>query len=86
MLPAFAFMTFCSLRVIPFACLYRIIDLDVPGDHLNFNGTPYQVGFSEIMRFVHDRQVGSEDSANVGLGRRLDREEEGVEHRDQQQG
>ncbi len=128
--PAFAFMTFYSLQVILFACLYRIIDLYVPGNHFNFNGTPYDVdfsdslyfsivtmstlgygdiapasqlvralasfeivggvllllfGFSEIMRFVNEREEGGVGSANAGLSRRLDREEEGVEHRDQQQ-
>jgi voltage-gated potassium channel len=43
-------------------------------------------GFSEIMRFVHEREEGGVGSANAGLGRRLDREKQGVEHRDQQQG
>jgi len=133
--PAFAFMTFYSLQVILFACLYRIIDLYVPGNHFNFNGAPHQLafsdslyfsivtmstlgygdiapasqlvralasieivggvllllfGFSEIMRFVHDRKEGAEvpaeDGLGAGPGRRLDREEEGVEHRDQKQG
>ncbi len=126
--PAFAFMTFYSLQVILFACLYRIIDLYVPGNHFNFNGTPYDVdfsdslyfsivtmstlgygdlapasqlvralasfeivggvllllfGFSEIMRFVNEREEGGVGSANAGLRRRLNREEEGIEHRDQ---
>ncbi len=128
--PAFAFMTFYSLQVILFACLYRIIHLYVPGNHFNFNGAPHDLnfsdslyfsivtmstlgygdiapasqvvralasieivggvllllfGFSEIMRFINDRAEGGVGSANAGLSRRLDREEEGVEHRDQQQ-
>ena len=133
--PAFAFMTFYSLQVILFACLYRIIHLYVPGNHFNFNGAPHDLGFSdslyfsivtmstlgygdiapasqvvralasieivggvllllfgfsEIMRFVNDQTKGDEapakDGLGAGAGRRLNREEESVEHRDQKQG
>ena len=49
--PAFAFLTFYSLLVILFACTYRIIDLYVPGSHFNFNGTPYQIDFSDSLYF-----------------------------------
>ncbi len=134
-IPAFAFMTFYSLQVILFACLYRIIDLYVPGNHFNFNGAPYEpsfsdslyfsivtmstlgygdiapasqliraltaieivsgvllllFGFSEIMRYVQDREQATEgpakDRLGAGSSRRLDTEEEGVEHRDEEQG
>ena len=49
--PAFAFLTFYSMLVILFACVYRIVDLYVPGAHFNFNGTPYQIDFSDGLYF-----------------------------------
>ena len=49
--PAFAFLTFYSMLVILFACIYRIIDLYVPGAHFNFNGSPHRVDFSDSLYF-----------------------------------
>ena len=51
LIPAFAFLTFYGLLVILFACLYRIIDLHVPGAHFNFNGVPHEISFSESLYF-----------------------------------
>lgn len=49
--PAFAFLTFYSLLIIVFACVFRIVDLYVPGQHFNFNGAPYEISFSESLYF-----------------------------------
>ena len=51
LIPAFAFLTFYSLLVIVFACLYRILALYVPGPHFNFNGAPYEIAFSDGLYF-----------------------------------
>ena len=51
LIPAFAFLTFYGLLIILFACLYRIIDLHVPGVHFNFNGAPHEINFSESFYF-----------------------------------
>ena len=67
-IPAFAFLTFYTLIVIVFACLYRLIDLYVPGAHFNFNGTPHEINFSESLYFsiVSLSTLGYGDIAPVG--------------------
>lgn len=51
LIPAFAFLTFYSLLVIVFACVYRILALYIPGRHFNFNGLPYDITFSDSLYF-----------------------------------
>ena len=51
LIPAFAFLTFYSLLVIVFACIYRILALYVPGPHFNFNGAPHEIAFSDSLYF-----------------------------------
>lgn len=72
--PAFAFLTYYTLIVIVFACLYRLIDLYVPGAHFNFNGAPHEISFSESLYFsiVSLSTLGYGDIAPVsGLVRAL---------------
>ena len=68
LIPAFAFLTFYVLIVILFACLYRIIDLHLPGAHFNFNGAPYEISFSESLYFslVSMSTLGYGDIAPTG--------------------
>jgi voltage-gated potassium channel len=68
LIPAFAFLTFYVLIVILFACLYRIIDLYVPGAHFNFNGVPHEISFSESLYFslVSMSTLGYGDVAPTG--------------------
>ena len=51
LIPAFAFLTFYSLLVIVFACVYRILVLYLPGPHFNFNGSPYEINFTDSLYF-----------------------------------
>ena len=68
LIPAFAFLTFYALIVILFACLYRIIDLYIPGAHFNFNGLPHEINFSESLYFslVSMSTLGYGDVAPTG--------------------
>lgn len=49
--PAFAFLTFYSLVIIVFACLYRIIDAYSPQAHFSIAGVARDITFPEALYF-----------------------------------
>lgn len=50
-IPAFAFLTFYSLNVVVFACLYRLIDQYAPGHHFTIMGEARPLTFAEALYF-----------------------------------
>lgn len=49
--PTFAFLTFYSLIVIVFACLYRIVDHHSPAAHFMVSGVARDISFPEALYF-----------------------------------
>lgn len=49
--PTLAFFTYYTFVIIVFACLYRIIDLVIPGDHFAMVGTAREISFLESLYF-----------------------------------
>ena len=50
-IPTFAFLTFYSLLIILFACVYRIIDLYSKEQQFAFGGEAYNITFSDCLYF-----------------------------------
>lgn len=50
-IPAFAFVTFYSINVIVFACLYRILDRFSEGHHFAIEGVSRNITFQESLYF-----------------------------------
>jgi voltage-gated potassium channel len=49
--PTFAFVTFYTLLVVIFACLYRIVDVYTLTSHFSVFGEPREIGFLESLYF-----------------------------------
>ena len=50
-IPTFAFLTFYSLLIILFACVYRIVDLYTEGQQFAFGGEAFDITFSDCLYF-----------------------------------
>lgn len=51
LVPAFAFLTFYSMLVIVFACIYRILDRFTDLPQFVINGNPETIGFADALYF-----------------------------------
>lgn len=51
LVPAFAFLTFYSMLVIVFACIYRILDRFTYAPQFTINGTPETISFADALYF-----------------------------------
>ena len=51
LVPGFAFLTFYSLNIIIFACLYRIVDRFTGSTHFLVNGHPGDLSFADALYF-----------------------------------
>ena len=51
LMPVMAFLTYYSLLIVVFACLYRIAQFSSPGGHFVVHGSPKDISFSDALYF-----------------------------------